>query len=523
MLRTTSVHRAGAVAVLVTTLAAGLGAVRPAAATGGDAPAAGSGLARYHQQRVVWTGCQQSPEDESGRDLDRAGARCARVTVPLDYADPDGRTIQVAISRLAATDTRNRIGAMLLNDGGPGATGIGMPLDVREPLGDVGRRYDLIGMDPRFIGRSTPLDCGWPTGTSIRSAGLDRAGFDRMAAFVRDLAARCARTEADVLPYATTRNTARDMDVIRAVLGERRISYLGYSYGTYLGAVYTQMFPHRPDRVVFDSPVDPRRYGPEMLADTAAASEAALHAWAAWAAGHHGEYGLGATRREVLGSVDRITLAAARRPLRVGGYRVDEHLVPLLVVIGLADDRAGPRADLAANLRVLEAAAEGAPADPPPTLAEALEFITTGSESAYGSAQSAIICGDRAAPRSLDHYWRRIEAVRRHQPRTGPVAAHIGPCAFWAQPPREQPTRVHNDVPALIVAATGDPRTIYRNGLVLRRLMTGSRLLTLRGARVHGVYGSYRNACVDTAVNAYLAGGVLPADLTCAKSQRGGR
>ncbi|MEU0008749.1 alpha/beta fold hydrolase [Streptomyces sp. NPDC006314] len=98
---------------------------------------------------------------------------------------------------------------------------------------EVGARYDVVGVDPRFVGRSTPLDCHWPTGSMVRGAGGDRAGFDRMVAFPADLARRCRTHAGDLLPYATTRDTARDMDVIRAALGEHRISYLGYSYGSY--------------------------------------------------------------------------------------------------------------------------------------------------------------------------------------------------------------------------------------------------------------------------------------------------
>lgn len=185
-------------------------------------------LARYHHQRLDWTSCVLGPDDATGKELEQAGAQCADVTVPLDYASPDGRTITVAISRIRATDTAHRVGPLLLNGGGPGGQTLGDPPWVRQAMKDVGARYDVVGVDPRFVGRSTPLDCHWPTGSAFRGAGVDRAGFDRVAAFSADLAERCRRHAGDVLPYATTRNTVRDLDVIRAALGERRISYLGY-------------------------------------------------------------------------------------------------------------------------------------------------------------------------------------------------------------------------------------------------------------------------------------------------------
>jgi pimeloyl-ACP methyl ester carboxylesterase len=496
---------------------AGLAASGVVATSGASASSA---LSRYYAQNIAWQKCQQSPTDDLGKGLDQAGVQCAELRVPLDYADPGGRSITVTISRLKAADTAHRIGAMLLNGGGPGGGSIDLPPDFRTLMKDVGPRYDLIGMDPRSSGRSTPLDCGWPTGTYTQSAGLDRAGFEKMVGFERDLATRCARRSPGMLPYISTRNTARDMDVVRAALGERKISYWGGSYGTYLGAVYTQLFPRNADRVVLDSAVDPRRYGAEeMLADAAPANEAALHDWAAWTARHDGEYHLGAAPSAVLATVDRIDHAAAKRPLEVGHYRVDEHLVPFVLFNGLDDDRDEASAGLAAAVRVLKDAADGAQAQPTPDLEDTLNFMLTGAASATGSSQAAVFCGDRAVDRDPEVYWRKIERSRVHEPFMGPLLTDISPCAFWPVSPRERPTQVHNGVPALIVASTGDTRTVYQSGQALHRLMTGSRLLTLSGARIHAVYPRYDDDCVNDAVNAYLRTGILPAtDPVCVKN-----
>ncbi|GAA2912321.1 hypothetical protein GCM10011428_28780 [Streptomyces violaceus] len=187
------------------------------------------------------------------------------MTVPLDYSDPGGRTITVAISRIRATDTDRRVGPLLLNGGGPGGAVARRPAVGAQ--GDEGRRRTL-----RRGGRRPPIHRPQHTAElpladrlGVARAGADRAGFDRMTAFAKDLAERCRGNAGDVLPHATTRNTARDMDVVRAALGERRISYLGYSYGSYLGEVYTTMFPGRTDRVVLDGVIDPDRYGPRLL------------------------------------------------------------------------------------------------------------------------------------------------------------------------------------------------------------------------------------------------------------------
>ncbi|MGY2063164.1 alpha/beta fold hydrolase, partial [Nocardia gipuzkoensis] len=183
---------------------------------------------------------------------------------------------------------------------------------------DVRARYDMIGMDPRGIGRSAPTRCGWPVGLSLRSAGAEPAEFDRGVAFARDLAERCHSAEGKRLPQITTRNTARDMDVIRAVLGEDRISYYGTSYGTYLGAVYAQMFPERVDRFVFDGAADPDRYGMGMFQDMVATNEQALDEWSDWAAERDNEYHFGTTRSAVRTAIADLIRGAANSPVRIG-------------------------------------------------------------------------------------------------------------------------------------------------------------------------------------------------------------
>ncbi|WP_052852246.1 alpha/beta hydrolase [Streptomyces avicenniae] len=489
-------------------LAVTASAVTTATATAGDRDP----LARFHGQDLDWHACALGEDDELGTALDAAGADCADVTVPLDYADPDGRTLTVALSRLKATDTAHRVGPLLFNDGGPAGPSLHMPLTKAEVLGDVADRFDLIGMDPRFVGRSTPLDCGWDHGSAfMRSAGSDLAAYRTEVAAARDMAERCERAHGDVLPYVTTRNTARDMDVIRAALGADTLSYLGYSYGGYLGQVYSQLFPGRTDRMVLDSANPPERYRPNLLRGAEAANDAALRAWASWTAARHGTYGLGATRQRVLATVERIADAAAEEPLRIGDtYTLDEHVLPALLVGGLASDLDARRADLAATVRVLARAADREPVEPSEALAGQLEFLLTGAGSGPSSRMAAILCGDVAERQGVASYWRAVEASRARSPLTGPMAENITPCEFWERP-AEAPTVIDNDVPALLVSATGDPRTLYSGALALREQWPSARLLTVTGARQHGLYGEYGNACVDGRVNAYLRTGRLPA------------
>ena len=474
-----------------------------------------SDLDSFYRQQVAWHACAQDAADSIGQALDTAGAECAEVRVPLDYGDPQGRQITVAMSRLQAADAADRIGVLLVNNGGPGLPAVESPPQVREAMGTTGERFDIIGFDPRFVGRSTPLDCGWPTGAAIYSAGTTRDSFEAQVAFQKDLADRCAATNASVLPYITTRNTARDMDVVRGALGEERISYLGYSYGTYLGTVYTQLFPDRTDRMVLDGAIAPDDYNSQLLKGLDDINEQALADWAEWTAVQQSTYQLGATGPEVLATVRGIIEDAGRAPLRVGPVALDDTQIPLLIFQGLPDDTDAARAALAEKVALLAEAADGKTVRPSEGFAALLTAVFTDVDTNLGTAQAAIGCGDVAAARDPEAYWHDIEASSAKNPVFGPLADNISLCAFWA-PPREELTQVSIDAAPLIVAATGDPRTTYASSQKLHRELPSSRLLTLDGAKRHGLYGQYGNRCVDLAVTDYLDTGHLPAhDPSC--------
>ncbi|MGC4938693.1 alpha/beta fold hydrolase [Kribbella sp. DT2] len=191
------------------------------------------------------------------------GMQCGTLKVPLDYGQPDGRTIDIAVSRLPSKKPEARRGVLLTNPGGPSAgqnypaflVAMGLPQSVRDA-------YDVIGFDPRGIGKSTPVTCDLTTeqqGTgSIPPYARDSAAVAKHAALVQQIAKQCATSKTSwMLPHISAANTARDMDSIRVALGEPKISYAGASWGTYLGAVYTTMFPQRSDRIVLDSNLGP--------------------------------------------------------------------------------------------------------------------------------------------------------------------------------------------------------------------------------------------------------------------------
>ncbi len=465
---------------------------------------------------LSWRPCALGPGDAEGRALDHAGVECADVTVPLDYTRPTGRTITVAIARSRGSDTAHRIGSMIINLGGPASPVLdSIPL-ARAAMGSTGERFDLIGMDPRFAGRSTPVDCHWPAYWLPRSAGAGRAGSDAMVSLSRDLAGRCGRKEQELLRHASTANMARDMDTIRAALGEPRLSYLGYSQGSYLGAVYTRLFPRQAGRIVLDSAVNPALPGVRGLRDTGPGREAQLREWATWAAARDADHHLGVTADAVLGTVRRIYAASARRPLTVGPYAVDDTLVPALIVTPLSDDTENGK--LADVVRVLARAADGMPVEPTEEMATTLASLVDGVGSATHTAQTAILCGDAAVPRDPEVYWRDVQRHRASSPLFEPLARTITPCAFWPDAPTKRPVDVRNDTPVLIVQAEKDVNSQLPGARALHRALSGSRMIVLAGARTHGVYLFRGASCVDEAVDGYLRSGHLPAtDLTCAE------
>jgi pimeloyl-ACP methyl ester carboxylesterase len=504
---------------LAPTLALGLSLGLDPAAQAGE-PSTGAAQAtsldRFTHQPLTWHSCQTDPQDADGAALDQAGATCTDVTVPLDYRHPDRRTITVALSRIAASDTAHRIGPMIINLGGPGIPVLTRVADAAAAMGATGARFDLIGMDPRFVGRSSPLDCGWPQSSIPRSNGTSPASVGRMLDLSHDLANRCTTNDRDLLPFASTADEARDMDLIRAALGAPRMSFLGYSYGTYLGAVYAQLFPDHAGRMVLDSAIDPADPGIHVRSDAGPAREAALHTWADWAAARDATYHLGTTGADVVALINRIDAAAAVQPLHVGAYDVDDTVVPALLLDPLIDDDDASQDQLARFVSQLAQALAGTPATPSADLDQALASILTAVNSAQHSEGTVISCADAPAPRSPSFYQRDAVQRRQEAPLFGGIN-RITPCAFWPFTPAGAVT-IHNGIPALIVHADGDINATPELNQAMHQALTRSRLLTLTGVRTHGVYLFQGNPCIDDTVNAYLNTGTLPGqDATCTR------
>ena len=483
--------------------------------------------AESSRHSLVWSPC--SPQQ---KELRAAGAQCTKVTVPLDYADPDGPTIKIAVSRITATGAHGkRRGILLSNPGGPGGTGLANTLYLRSALKDAADRYDLIGFDPRFLGESTPVTCA-PAAPAPAPGPLTtrREDFDRSVRDARDTARRCREhgDNARLLPHATSRNVARDMDTIRAALGEPKLSYYGVSYGADLGAVYTQMFPRRADRIVIDSSTDPTATQYQLFQRAGRPLEEGLDAWAGWTARHDTTYHLGSTAARVRTRVQELLDGAERRPVVVSGVRLDAALLRLVLRQFVQHEEYDPA--LASTVRDLVDAAAGRPVEPGPDLAAMLELLASPdlADSMLGGA--LFMCGDRGWPaggwpKNPETYWRNMERSRVSQPVFGPlVNGMTAPCAFWTSTSREPATVIGNDVPVLMLQARYDNNVPYEGGLALHRRLTGSRLVTA-DIRAHGVFGRGLDGltpvpCADRAVVDYLRDGTLPtADLTCRRTK----
>ncbi|MEU6682098.1 alpha/beta hydrolase [Streptomyces sp. NPDC046832] len=444
--------------------------------------------------------------------------RCGTVRVPLDYARPDGEQIELSVSRARATrkDPRGgghqvlRQGALVHNPGGPGATGLYFPLIGLLPEWKrIAAAYDLVGYAPRGVGRSAPLSCTDPkqyfTGPSQAPARPSVSYKKERIAGAKAYARGCAERAGDALRHYHSLNNARDLDVLRAALGEERLTFMGSSYGTYFGALYATLFPAHVRRMVFDSAVHP---GPGRIGyrNHLARSAAFERRWAdfrAWIARHDDVYGLGTTAREVLRGYERASARLAAEP--AGGKVGPGQLKEALLQAASYDDLWPHRA------HALSAYLKG---DAEPLIEQAEQHPEAAAEAENSRAvYLAVECND--APWPTD--WAVWDRDNTRLARVAPFATWDNvwtnlPCAFWPVP-RQRPLDVGTGPgelpPTLVLAAERDAVTPYDGALALHGRLAGSVLVTERDAGTHGLAGG-PNACVNGQVEAYLLEGRLP-------------
>ncbi len=441
---------------------------------------------------------------------------CGTVSVPLDYARPDGPQISLTVSRVRATGpAARRQGALVYNPGGPGATGMAFPsYATEERFRRVAAVYDFVGYAPRGVGRSAPLSCQSPAAYAKAptsspphpSAAFKRRLVTRAQAYARG----CARRAGSALAHYTTLNNARDLDVLRAALGERRLTFMGASYGTYYGAVYATLFPGHVRRMVFDSVVnpDPWQIWYRNNLEQSLAFERRWRDWRTWVARHDAVYHLGGTAARVLASYEKARARLTREPAGTVGTA---QLQNAFLRTGYNDAYWDPSARaLAAYLR----------GDPAPLTALAAPDPATAAEDENGTAvYTAVECNDAPWPRTWATWDRDNTALARRAPfETWDNVAMNLPCAFWPLK-HQRPVDVGAGTrtgrgrgalpPVLLLAAERDAATPYAGAKELWRRLPGSSLVTERNAGTHGLWGG-PNDCVNRHVDTYLLTGKVP-------------
>ncbi|MFF5445865.1 alpha/beta hydrolase [Streptomyces sp. NPDC012888] len=515
--RTAAVPTAAACALLAALVAPPAGPAqreRPASPAGPaerERRADGPALERFYGQRLRWGDCP----DRSAP----AAMRCATLTVPLDYADPAKGTLPVAVAKIPATGSK-RLGAVVLNFGGPGASGITTLAGAHKTFADLAETHDLVTFDPRGVGRSRPISCGG----SLRPQGPVGPDAASQLAALREVAARCAAHSGPVLPYIGTIHVSRDLDVLRQALGQRRLDYLGFSYGTRLAAVYATQFPRRTGRMVLDG-VDTLT---EPLVEQALASargqQQALDNFLTWCA-HQRECVYGSNTRTAKQQVNALVDRLDIRPLTGGdGSLVTGRDVTVLIANALYSRATWPglarglrqaerNGDPTALLTIGEASPEAEPSgehededghEPPADNADAALI-------AVNCADDPDRSKDRARPEAVE---REVEALREQFLKASPI---FGPLqlmtvlACYGRPPGTDFIR-RIDRPGaprmLLVGTRGDPATPYQWTEETARRLGSAVILDYKG---DGHTGYASSACVRQRVQDFLTTGRLPA------------
>lgn len=446
----------------------------------------------FYRQRLAWKGCGE-------------GFSCSTLHVPLDYARPAGRSIDVAVVRLPAQGPGRRIGSLVINPGGPGGSGVDYARYARYLFpAKVRARFDVVGFDPRGVARSTPVRCltDRELDAFLGAPAVPRTTAETAAlvAASKHFAAACAAKNGELLAHVGTLDTARDMDVLRAALADPKLTYLGKSYGTYLGAKYAELFPGRVRALALDGALDPALGGDRLNAGQSNGFEANLRDFLT-ACVRDGGCPLGASPAAAEAGLNSLLATIERSPLPGSGTR---RLGPGPALFGLAAGLYSPENGWPRLESALAAARKG---DGAKLLALADGLADRGPDGHYSNqleANTAVNCIDRP--------WPALPAVAAQAGTDARTAPHFGAglayssltCSYWPVRPVEQPhpVRAAGAPPILVVGTTGDPATPYAWSQGLARGLMSGVLLTFEGDG-HTAYGK-GSTCVDDAVNSYL-------------------
>jgi pimeloyl-ACP methyl ester carboxylesterase len=471
--------------------------------TKGPAGPIPAGLEKFYQQKPDWERCGTNQQ-------------CATITVPLDYSKPTGQTIELRARKVLARDRTGKIGTLFINPGGPGVSGQSFAAAAGFVLGaQLLRKFDVIGWDPRGVAQSTPIRC------------LDTAQLDKVIATdgspdndteinelndqAKTLADGCEQRSGELLPHVSTKDAARDIDVLRGIVGDSQLNYLGMSYGTYLGATYAELFPKSVGRLVLDGAVDPSQTAKAAYIAQAKGFDTALDAFAADCAQRSCR--LGSTKAEVLAQVDKLINDSDANPLPGDGKReVTQALVVLGVIYPLYLKDFWPRLE--------DAVLDGLAGNGARLLALADEFTGRGPSGYKNNQNEAIVavnCLDRPDLTSVGQAKAEEPEFKAASPRFGPYLLWGSlACANWPVKPQNKPhvIKAAGAKPIIVVGTTRDPATPYEAAVSLAHQLESGVLVTRDGDGHTGYHEG--NACVDGAVETFLLQGIAPtSDIKC--------
>jgi pimeloyl-ACP methyl ester carboxylesterase len=472
-------------------------------ATTGSAPAPSAGLARFYRQKLTWTAC-------------RTGDQCAELSVPLDYARPADRSISISVLKVPATG--RRIGSLVLNPGGPGASGVDYAAAGSRAVGTtLTRSYDVVGFDPRGVASSTPLSCVSDARLSHildsdqePATARERRQFD---ATVRGFGEACLRSDPGLTRHMSTVEVAKDVDVLRQALGDPELTYYGASYGTAIGAEYAQLFPRRVGRMVLDGAVDPSTSTVQSSLVQAHGFEVALRAYVG-ACVRRGSCFLGSSVDAGARRIKRFLDGLDAQPLPAGNGRV---LTQSDALYGLAEPLYVP----AYWSYLDEGLTQAFDGDGSLMMRLADAYLRRDASGRYDGnlfqALNAVNCLDKDDGVPTAQVARYLPRFRRASPTFGDSFAYgMATCALWPVHSGHQPApvRAAGSPPILVVGTTRDPATPLVWARSLARQLDKGVLVTRDGDGHTGFRQG--SSCVDRTVEGYLVDGTVPSsDVSC--------
>ncbi|WP_405696440.1 alpha/beta hydrolase [Streptomyces coelicoflavus] len=468
-------------------------------------------LSPYYEQKLAW------------RDCGVPGFQCATMKAPLDYAEPADGDVRLAVARKKATGPGKRLGSLLVNPGGPGGSaigylqqyaGIGYPAEVRA-------QYDMVAVDPRGVARSEPVECldgrEMDAYTQTDVTPDDAGETDELVDAYKEFAEGCGADAPKLLRHVSTVEAARDMDVLRAVLGDEKLTYVGASYGTFLGATYAGLFPDRTGRLVLDGAMDPSLPARRLNLEQTAGFETAFQSFAKDCV-RQSDCPLGDkdnTPDQVGKNLKSFFDDLDAKPLPAGdadGRKLTESLATTGVIAAMYDEGAWQQLRESLTSAIKEKDGAG-------LLILSDSYYEREADGGYSNlmfANAAVNCLDLpAAFSSPDEVRAALPDFEKASPVFGEGLAWSSlNCTYWPVKPTGEPHRIEaaGATPIVVVGTTRDPATPYRWAEALSDQLSSGRLLTYEGDG-HTAYGR-GSSCIDAAINTYLLTGTAPKDGT---------